>query len=135
VEYVDLEDNLEVVYSVLNVDLALAYRIAGTSMFISAGPVLTVPFSPQWTQTETIIAPPDVQYAGGGNSKLLLDGDIPDVSTYLGLSFGAGALLPLSDVLSLCPELVYTLPLSDLQPDFKWSVSGLELCVAVMLRL
>jgi hypothetical protein len=135
VEFVDMQNDLETTISTLQIEAGVAYRLLDAGVYVSAGPVLTLPLSAHWKQTETISGPSGVIYTEGGETVVLLDEDVPDMSAFLGLRFGAGVMLPLTDGLVLAPELQYTLPLGDMQSDLAWSMSGMDLSVAFMLRM
>ncbi|MDT8322684.1 MAG: hypothetical protein RRA94_01130, partial [Bacteroidota bacterium] len=110
VEYVDMRDEMDLTISTLMFEAGLAYEVLDGA-YLSAGPALILPLAANWKQTETITDPSGVVYTEGGRSVVLLDDDIPDLSAYLGVRLGAGALLPIGDALLLSPELHYTLPL------------------------
>jgi hypothetical protein len=135
VEYVDLQDELETSLSIVQIDLGVAYSLFESGVYLSCSPVLILPLSATWKQTETITVPHNVYYVNGSSSKVLLDGDIPNIKSFVGLRLGGGALLPLGETLVFSPELTYMLPLGDLQSDFAWSMSGIDLSLGVMFRL
>jgi len=130
-----MQNDLETTISTLQVEAGIAYRLLDAGVYVSAGPVLTLPLSAHWKQTETITDPSGVVYTEGGTTVVLLDEDAPDMSAFLGLRVGAGVMLPVTDALLLSPELHYTLPLGDMQSDLSWSMSGMDLSVALMLRM
>ncbi len=135
VEYADLQNDLSVSMSALRIDAGLAYMVIEPGLFIFAGPSVTVPLSPSWTQTEEITGPAGLRYLDGSLSKVLIDTDIPGTRPFVSLRFGAGALIPLTSDLQLMPEMLFSIPVMEMQPDFMWSMSGLDLSVGMMLRL
>ncbi len=135
VERVDMRNELEAGVSTLQIEAGVAYMIMQPSIFVAAGPVLTLPLSTTWKQTEIITGPTGVRYADGSDSKVLLDEEIPAVSAFLSLRMGLGALLAVTDAIAILPEAYYTLPLGDLQPDFDWTTAGIDVSLAVLLRI
>lgn len=131
-EYADLEDELDVTLSMLSVDLGIAYRILDPGVYVTAAPVLSMPLSAQWKQTESIAAPSGLRYLDGSVSKVLLDGDIPGTRAFVSLRLGTGALFAVGETLTFAPELGYVFPLTELQTDFGWSMSGIDFSIAVM---
>ncbi len=135
VEYVDLEDELDISMSVIQLDLRAAYTVMQPGIFVSAGPVLSLPLSSNWKLSETITSPDRVSYLDGERSLVLWDEEIPDMNVHFGLRAGAGARLTVMESLILVPEITYTHPLTELHSDFAWTMSGVDVSVALMMKL
>ncbi len=135
VEYVDLQNDLAVSISALHIEAGLAYRLVDPGLYFTAGPAVTIPFSPGWKQTEQITGPSEVRYLDGSRSKKLYDLTIPGTWPYVSVRFGAGALIPINDGAVLAPEMLFAIPLTEFHPDYDWTVSGIDFTIAVMLRL
>lgn len=135
VEYVDLRNDLAVSISALRIEAGVAYRLMEPGLYFAVGPAVSIPFSPSWKQTEQITAPSDVRYLDGGRSKLLYDLTIPGTLPHVSIRFGAGAVVPLSDAVTLAPEMLFAIPLTEFHPDHDWTVSGIDFTIAGMLRL
>ncbi|MBR9974234.1 MAG: hypothetical protein KFF77_01515 [Bacteroidetes bacterium] len=135
VEYVDLKNDLGVTMSAAQFNAGIQYLVLEPGLYFTAGVGVTVPLSPTWKQTEEITGPPGVRYADGSFRKTLFDVDIPGTRPFPTLRFGGGAMIPIAGDLRLAPELLFSLPLMETQPDFRWSMSGLDLSVALMVGL
>ena len=44
-------------------------------------------------------------------------------------------MIPIAPSLHLAPEMLFSMPLMELQPDYRWAMSGLDVSVAVMVGL
>ncbi|MFZ1729695.1 MAG: hypothetical protein WAV84_06155 [Bacteroidota bacterium] len=135
VEYVDFQDDLAITFPAIQTDAGVVLMIIDPGLYITAGPAVTIPFPPTWKQTETITGPVGVKYLDGGISRVLFDTDIPQTRPFVSLRFGGGALIPVTNAITISPEMTYSIPLMEMQPDFKWSVSGIELTIVAMMRL
>lgn len=135
VEYVDLQNDLSVSMSAAQVNAGVQYLVLEPGLYLTAGVGVTIPLSPGWTQTEEITAPQGVRYADGSLRKTLFDVDIPGTRPFPTLRLGGGAMVPLTGNLRLAPEIVFSLPLMEMQPDYRWSMSGLDLSVALMVGI
>ncbi|MBE0643818.1 MAG: hypothetical protein IH600_07035 [Bacteroidetes bacterium] len=135
VEYADLQNDLSVSMSAVRVDAGLAYMVIEPGLFISVGPCVTVPMSPSWKQTEQMTGPEGLLYLDGSRRKVLIDVDIPGTQPFVSLRFGAGALIPVSSTVHIMPEMVFAVPLMEIQPDYRWSMSGLDLSLGLMFGL
>lgn len=135
VEYADLRNDLSVSMSAVRIDAGIAYLVLQPGLYVSAGPAVTVPLSPRWTQTERIMGPPGLRYTDGRTSRELIDAEIPGTRPFVSLRFGAGALIPVTEMMRLMPEMQFSIPLMETQPDYRWSMSGLDIALAVMVRI
>jgi hypothetical protein len=104
-------------------------------LYLTAGVGVTIPLSPAWAQTEEITGPPGVRYTDGSLRRTLFDVDVPGTRPFPTLRFGGGAMLPITDALRLAPELLFSIPLMETQPDFRWSMSGLDLTVGLIMGM
>lgn len=135
VEYVDLKNDLAVRISALHIEAGIAYRLMEPGLYFAVGPAVSIPFSPGWKQTEQITAPSDVRYLDGSRSKLLYDLEIPGTLPHVSIRLGAGALIPITNAVTLAPEMLFAIPLTEFHPDHDWTVSGIDFTIAGMLRL
>ncbi|MCB2203488.1 hypothetical protein KQI65_01970 [bacterium] len=135
IEMVDMTDEFELSLSVLQLEAGVVYHLLSPGLYLTAAPVLSLPLSAQWKQTESITGPAGTKYLNGSEELVLLDEDLPDASAYLSLRLGAGSLFMLTDAVAVAPEVTYLLPVSDLQSDLGMSVSGLDLSLALLLRI
>ena len=71
----------------------------------------------------------------GGTSHLLLDSEIEDLSSFVSLRLGAGAFIPVSQMFFANPEVLFTVPLNDVQEDGEWSVAGFTFTLGILLVL
>ncbi len=135
IEYADLDEVLDVSISTVTIETQVQYFLLNPGLYLSAGPALHLPMSPTWTHTETIAAPSDLRYVDGASAHVLLDGEIPDMSTFLSLRVGAGAIFPISGSIYANPEMLYSFALSDAQSASVWSISGFQLTIGVYAGL
>ncbi|MFA6233547.1 MAG: hypothetical protein WC824_05075 [Bacteroidota bacterium] len=135
VEYADFQDDLTLSFPALQVDIGILLMVSEPGLYLTAGPGVTIPFPPGWEQTEQIIGPPSVKYLDGTTSRKLFDTDIPGTRPFISLRFGGGAFIPMTDGITLAPEMLYSIPLMEMQPDFSWSMSGIEITIGVLMRL
>ncbi|PLX28773.1 MAG: hypothetical protein C0600_09330 [Ignavibacteria bacterium] len=135
VVFAQFEEELEISLDLFTVDMMIAYRVVPPGMYVAAGPSYSVFMSKHQTQTERLISPPDIEFVDGGRSHLLLDSEIEDLSSFLSLRLGAGAFVPLSQMFFANPEVLFTLPLNDVQEDGEWSVAGFTFTLGVLLVL
>jgi hypothetical protein len=135
IEYVDFQDDLTISFPAMQADIGLVMMIVEPGLYLTLGPGVTIPFPPSWEQTEQITGPPGVKYNDGSTSKVLFDTDIPGTRPFVSLRFGCGALIPMNDAITFAPEMIYSIPFMEMQPDFHWSMSGIEITAGVMLRL
>ena len=135
VEYADLQNDLSVTMSAVQIDVGLMYMLLEPGLYVAVGPGVTVPLSPSWTQTEKIAGPPGLRYKDGSSQQVLFDVEIPGTRPFVSLRFGGGAIIPVTEDVRLAPELMFSVPLMETQPDYRWSMSGFDLVVGVMLRL
>lgn len=134
-ELADLDERLEASVSMATVDARVLVELAGTGLYLGAGPALHLPLSKEYTLRETIVGPPGVRYVHGGVSRELHRGEFDEMSTFLSLRLGAGALVSAGERFVVNPDLFYSIPLSDLRSESEWSVSGFSLSVNVFVAL
>ncbi len=130
-----LEEELSIRLDVFSVEVLYAYRVVDPGMYVVAGPAWTTFMSQHQTQEETIVSPPQLVFADGGRSHLLIDSEIEGLSSFFSFRAGAGALFPISAMFHANPEVLFILPLTDLQSEGEWSVAGFEFSLGVLLVL
>ena len=135
VEYVDLRNDLSVTMPAAQINAGLQYLVLEPGLYLAAGIGVTIPLSPAWTQIEEITGPPGVSYTDGSLRRTLFDVDVPGTRFFPSLRFGGGAMLPVTDALRLAPELIFSIPLMETQPDYRWSMSGLDLTVGLIMGM
>lgn len=135
VEYVDLRNDLSVTMPAAQVNAGVQYLVLEPGLYLTAGVGVTIPLSPAWAQTEEITGPPGVRYTDGSLRRTLFDVDVPGTRPFPSLRFGGGAMLPITDALRLAPELLFSIPLMEMQPDYRWSMSGLDLTVGLIMGM
>ncbi len=128
----DLRQEMHLGFTSVMFEALLGYRVAKQGLYLVAGPVYNLLLSSQMKLNEEIISPSDASYLDGSRSKVLIDGDIPDASSFLSLRAGAGMTFPLGAGIHASPEIMYSFPLTDIGTDPGWSVSGLDLTLGVM---
>ncbi len=134
-ELADLDERLEASVSMATVDARVLVELAGTGLYLGAGPALHLPLAKEYTHSETIAGPSGVRYIDGSVSKELRRGEFDEMSTFLSLRLGAGALVSAGERFVVNPDLFYSIPLSDLRSESEWSVSGFSLSVNVFVAL
>lgn len=129
------EEELEISLDLFTVDLMIAYRVVPPGMYVAAGPAFSVFMSKHQTQTERLLSPSDIEFLDGGRSHLLLDSEIEDLSSFISLRLGAGAFVPISTMFFANPEVLFTVPLNNVQDDGEWSVAGFTFTLGILLVL
>lgn len=135
VEYVSLQEDLEIRFSGISVELGFAYRMYRPGMYVAVIPTITIPMTVEWKSTEMIVAPEGVRYLDGSRSKVLIDEPMPDLNSYVSLRFGTGALFPLTEDLTLNPEMLFAIPVTNAHSGFSWSMSGFDLTIGLLYRI
>ncbi len=127
----------------LGVDLFMSYQIArlestpGSGMKpvakIFGGPSLGYLVSRSADQTEVVLAPSNGVFSSTHtNTRTLATGQIPNSNAlFVGLTLGAGLILPVGNNSRLIPELSFTYPITQIRSDVGWKVMSLRLGTAL----
>ena len=134
VEYVTMENVLDVSISSISVAALFRYSILPLGVYVTAGPSIHSLVSKRYSQVETITGATDVEYVDGRSSRTLFDRDIDNMrSLGFGGCVGAGVHFALSQHVSMEMEAVYTVPFTKLRESGDWKASGIGLNLYVLL--
>ncbi|GMV52883.1 MAG: hypothetical protein AMXMBFR68_06750 [Ignavibacteria bacterium] len=114
IEPATFRNDFEVSLPTLNLDLLACYvLVPDIGLYLAGGASVGYVMSTDYTQSENIIAPTDITYAGTtSRSRVIATASVADFnSVQIGVRFGVGALLPLTDGIALNPEVLYHLPM------------------------
>lgn len=130
-----LQQDLEISLDAFTIEVLFAYRVVQPGMYVTLGPSFSLLMSKHQTQRETILSPDGVEFRDGGRSHLLVDSEIEDVKSFVSLRAGAGALFPLSPMFYANPEVLFAVPLTNVQKGGEWSIAGFQVTIGVLLVL
>ncbi|MBI5645998.1 MAG: outer membrane beta-barrel protein [Ignavibacteriae bacterium] len=136
VEFVTLDNTLEVTLHMLSAELLATYTFTSFGLYAALGPSAGFILGNRFVKTETIAGPPGVTYLDGSTSKEMYAGssDIVRGSVFT-LRGGLGAKIPISRSITLNPEVLYGFPLSTVSTDGNWKVSTLQATLGVLFPL
>jgi hypothetical protein len=130
-----LSEQLSITLDAFSVELLLAWRVVDPGMYIMIGPSWSLLMSQHQTQEERILTPDDIAFLDGSRSHYLIDSEITGLSPFFSIRAGAGALFPISEMFHANPEVLFMVPLTDVQDKGEWSVSGFVVTLGVLLVL
>jgi hypothetical protein len=135
VEFADLDQALTVSIRTVLIEGKLHYTLVDPGLYLCGGPVLHIVSGSKLTHVETIASPADLRYIDGTRSRILVEGGIADLSSYLSLRVGIGSFIPLQKSVYVNPEVLYSFALTDIRPASAWSISGFQLSIGVYAGL
>ncbi|MAT39759.1 MAG: hypothetical protein CL946_09170 [Ectothiorhodospiraceae bacterium] len=137
IEMATFENTLDASLSALAIDVLGAYvLVPSVGLYVAAGPSLSLLMSPEYTKTETITAPPNVDYQSGTNTQVLFEGDLElTESIVFDLRFGLGAMIQVSDGIFVNPEVLYSLGLTNISTENDWKANAIQPTIGVMFAL
>lgn len=118
------EHTLETKFSFLSLDLLGRFTPFPIPISLYGGVSFGAVFNKSYEQDEQIIDPPDVQFTLAKKSS----GDIPRASVFrAAFTTGISIDIPLAPSLSIAPEALYHIPLTNVTVDRDWKISSLHL--------
>jgi outer membrane protein OmpA-like peptidoglycan-associated protein len=103
-------------------------------LFASIGFGFGLPVATSNDEHERIISPGGVRYADGTIKRKNFDGDIENSGMRAALLAGIGYDYALRDDVELSPEILYSLPLTDVSSSDAWSVNAMRFGVSLKWR-
>jgi len=133
---VNLQDDLKVSLYTLNLDIFGAYDIAGTGLYVCAGPSFQFVVVKNFKQTEKIVTPSESVFLDGSRERTLYDESRDIVNTFqFAIRGGLGYDWNLGSGIHLNPEALYSYSLTKLSKDYDWKVSNIQFSLSILFEL
>lgn len=128
-EYTTLErrHNYAATLGYLQTEFGVRYNVPWIPLYIRGAAGLGFGMTTTYEQTETIVSPEGVLYPETNTTERKVgSGDLQDVESLLTASGTIGYEFPLSDRMSIAPEISYYHPFSDITLNRDWKVSTIQ---------
>jgi hypothetical protein len=137
IEYVELENKLAVSLHTLTLDALVALKVTSFGLYVAAGPSVGFTLSNNFRKTETIVSPPGVYYVTNGErSQEVFNGSYDIVSTAgFALRGGVGLLYPVSNSITVNPEVLFGYSLTKVSSEHDWKAHCLQATIGVLFAL
>ena len=135
IEYWNVEEKLKTKLNTLTLEVLGTYTLTSFGLYVAAGPSVGFLLSKNFETTESILGPPGVTYIGGGTTKAFPD-QITDInSTLISIRGGIGALIPVSNMIYLNPEALYSYPFNKVAKGYDWKASALQATLGILFMI
>ncbi|MBL7986487.1 MAG: outer membrane beta-barrel protein [Chlorobi bacterium] len=137
VENVIFTDRLEANLATFNMDLLGTYTLTDFGLYLALGPSAGIVMGKDFTKTETITTPDGVVYQNGtGTEQQLFTGELDIVNTLqFELRGGLGAIIGITDAISLNPEVLYGFPFTKISKEDDWKTSPIQFTIGLLFAL
>ncbi|MFN8366004.1 MAG: outer membrane beta-barrel protein [Candidatus Kapaibacterium sp.] len=140
IEKATFRNDLDMTLPTINLDILSAYTfVPQYGVYVAAGVSSGFVLSKNYTESENILAPSGVYYNGTtSTSKEIAQSSFTDFSALqFGVRVGLGAMVSISDNISINPEVLYHVPLTAYTTQYSstWKTSLIQPTLGILFTL